>query len=329
MPRLRQPKEAAPAASVLFGEADKEEPKVVKQEEAEGDDGEVALKLEPEKSPETLAADELKKQIEALKRGEAEQRRRADQAEREREEARREALDRTTETKRALSDATQARLDFISKTIEKESEAAESAERAVATAMAEGDAVAAAKAQRRLAQAEAQLLALNNGKAAIESEIQEAKTQAEAPKKEEPRQQQATVEQVIDSWNVPSTAKQWLKAHQDYVTDPRKNTKIQALHWDIQDEGHAPYSEAYFHSMEVHLGMRDTDEPESERNSIVSAPVSREVPGNNGKRQSGTITLSLAQREAAKASGVTEAEYAKQLVKLRAEKEAGNYRESR
>jgi hypothetical protein len=54
----------------------------------------------------------------------------------------------------------------------------------------------------------------------------------------------------------------------------------------------------------------------------VSAPVSREAIGSGGRRDS-RITLSLAQKEAAKISGISEEHYAMNLLRLREEKEAG------
>lgn len=57
---------------------------------------------------------------------------------------------------------------------------------------------------------------------------------------------------------------------------------------------------------------------------IVSAPVSREAPSWTGKREDrpGSITLSLAQKEAARISGLTEVEYSRNLLRLREAKAA-------
>jgi phage I-like protein len=55
---------------------------------------------------------------------------------------------------------------------------------------------------------------------------------------------------------------------------------------------------------------------------FVSAPVSRQVAGTSGARR-GSINLSPAQREAAKFSGVSEIEYAKQLERLEELRDSG------
>jgi hypothetical protein len=57
----------------------------------------------------------------------------------------------------------------------------------------------------------------------------------------------------------------------------------------------------------------------------VSAPPSREAPTSNGARSNSRVTLSPQQREAARLSGVDEVTYAKGILRLQAEKEAGNY----
>ena len=328
MPRLRQPKEQAPKASVRF---EAEDPKPKEQDapfEQEDDSGEKdVVVVAAEKKEEQDAAADLKKQIEALKLAEQQQRERADKAERDRRAAIEAAKAKDAEVAKVKTDFTQSRAEVISTAIAKETEAAEAAERDLAQAMSDGDAVAAAKAQRRLAQAESKLVVLQNGKAAIEAEIEEAKNRP-APKAEEPQGDG------LDQTNLPETAKKWLRAHPEYLTDNRKNAKIQSLHWDVIDEGHVPFSDAYYESLEVHLGLRKPptkeEEPEEEDNSsVVSAPVSRTVPSNDGARKPGTVRLTVQQREAAKMAGITEAEYAKQLLKMQEAKDNGSYGERR
>jgi hypothetical protein len=79
--------------------------------------------------------------------------------------------------------------------------------------------------------------------------------------------------------------------------------------------------------------FRETPEvhqPVSER-SIVSAPVARESVSYSGRREDrpGSITLSIAQKEAARIAGITETAYAQQLIRLREAKANGDYLESR
>ena len=65
---------------------------------------------------------------------------------------------------------------------------------------------------------------------------------------------------------------------------------------------------------------------EERMGGLVSAPVSRGIPtGSYKPAGSRSITLTAAQREAARMAGVSEAEYARQLLRLSQEKERGNY----
>ena len=60
----------------------------------------------------------------------------------------------------------------------------------------------------------------------------------------------------------------------------------------------------------------------------MSAPVSRDAPNlSTGRPQSRTITLSPAQRDAARISGISETEYAKNLIRLNELKAQGHYQE--
>jgi hypothetical protein len=74
---------------------------------------------------------------------------------------------------------------------------------------------------------------------------------------------------------------------------------------------------------------RAEDDSDSGRGRIVSAPVSRGDSGggsysnSGGGERHGRVTLSAEQKSAAAFSGISEAEYAKQLLRLRAEKAEG------
>jgi len=65
---------------------------------------------------------------------------------------------------------------------------------------------------------------------------------------------------------------------------------------------------------------------QTSQRSAVSAPPSRESPSWTGGQSTGRrITLTPAMREAARISGISEEQYAKGLLRLREEKERGNY----
>jgi hypothetical protein len=70
----------------------------------------------------------------------------------------------------------------------------------------------------------------------------------------------------------------------------------------------------------------DLPEPRHSNSFVVSAPVSRETGATGySDRAQGRVRLTAAMKEAARIAGISEAEYAAQVLRLREEKEAGNY----
>lgn len=306
------------AAALIQSSSDEEIPGVA-AEGANADDG--ALPAEDDAS---LA---LQRQIDELKKSEAAHKAAAEQASRDREAALRRANERELEIQRFQQENQEFQYDAIGSALAAAKAEADMAQADIEAAIADGDSKAQADAYRRLAKAESNISRLEDGK----SELEAAKKAAE--KTTPARQQPNAVEATIDNSGLPETAKAWLTLHPEYLRDPRKNSKIQALHWDVLDEGHQAFSPEYFKSLEEHLGMRekplsqeDRDNQPQNRSSIMSAPVSREVPGSGGQRQQpGQVRLTAAQREAAKMAGVSEKTYAENLQKLNDMKANGTY----
>jgi hypothetical protein len=137
----------------------------------------------------------------------------------------------------------------------------------------------------------------------------------------------------------------WLKTHRDAYTDPAKNAYLGAAHWDAIRAGHAQDSDEYFALLEERLGYRQparvanipappppsptAAEPTQRRMSIpVSAPVSREAPNlGGGNATPSRVELTSEQREAARIAGVSEVEYARNLLRLNQMKRDGHYQE--
>lgn len=285
-----------------------------------------------EQTTELEAAVEFKKQIEALKRSEETERQRADTERQRADQATREREVAKVEAGKFRTESFQHQFDSVNSALAASKSEIERAKVDIKTAITSGDVDLQTDAYARLAEASANFTSLNSG-------LEEMKARAKEPKVEQVVQQRVAADP-LDNTNLPDTAKTWLRKNPAYLSDPRKNSKIQALHWDVLDEGHKAFSDEYFESLEQHLGMRqrpvvdnedeDGSPPAQQRTSIVSAPVSREVPSSSPTRlKSGQIRLTGEQREAAKISGVTEAEYAKQLEKIREMKANGSYGDGR
>ena len=171
---------------------------------------------------------------------------------------------------------------------------------------------------------------MEDGKIAIER----AKTAAAARAKEQPEQQRAsekpTVEQYIDQLpNLLPSQRDWLKEHPDALTDQRKNLRLQGAHVEAEDKGLRPGTAKYFSYIEERLGYKEREQEEEdtvseEPRTPVSAPPSRSATNPATGRSTATrITLTPAQREAARDSGVDEITYARNLQKMQQMKADG------
>ena len=322
MPKLREPKvdNSGRGAAALMAQPEPEE--TVETEQTE--QPEVKAE-EPEQNEGVIA---LQKQIEELTKARDLERQRADQLANERAEAARLAQEREQQVARFQRDISQSRTDAIASGIAAATAEAESASRDIEAAFSSQDGRALADAQRRLARAEANLAALENGKAALELEVRETEERAKLQQQQQP-QRQLTVADQINQLNVPQVAKNWLHAHPDSMTDPKKANRLNALHNLALAEGLDAYSPEYLELFEEKLGYKqpkqEERDTESQRTSIVSAPVSREVPSGSNQPRGGKITLTQDQRAAAKIAGISEADYAKQLQRLNELKANGQY----
>jgi hypothetical protein len=160
----------------------------------------------------------------------------------------------------------------------------------------------------------------------------------------EQEQQPLTVEQIIEGSGLPERAKRWLRQHTDYVLDPEKNAHIQGLHYAAAHQaGGDAYSDLYFEKMESLLGLRQAPNGNGTRQPTqpravqrqaalvrqqgavpVRAPPHRDVPSFSTNRPpSHRAPLTEAQREIARASGITDQEYSRQLEIMERMKAAG------
>lgn len=275
----------------------------------------------------------LRQQIEALTKAEKAAKEIADSERRRADEAVKRRAEVEAQSVKHQEDTVQAQYDAIVNAIEASKADAASAERDLEKAELDMDAKAKAEAYRRLARAEANMTRLEDGKSAFEARQEAAKS---APKPQQAPQD--LFEAAIAP--MPDNIKTWLRSHPEYMTDQRKNTKMQAVHYDVLDEGHVFGTPAYVEAVEVHLGLKtkavidtETEEvaPQKQRTQVVTqAPPTREVPSAaTGKPQSTRVVLSPEQREIARLNGLTDAEYAKQVQKLEQLKKSGHYQEGR
>jgi hypothetical protein len=221
---------------------------------------------------------------------------------------------------KAKTDVQATQLDLVKGAIATTTQALDVLEGKYAEAAAAGDWAAAAKVQREIGTNSARLLHLENGKTALEK--------APKPVVREPTD---PVEQFTANMTPRSAA--WVRSHPEYVRDARLNRKMIRAHEDAVDEGIKPDTDEYFESIEKTLELRtpapegegdtevalsDAARPTSQRSPApAAAPVSRS--GNGGGSRPNVVRLTAEQREIAKLNGMTDEEYARQVVALKAE----------
>jgi hypothetical protein len=157
--------------------------------------------------------------------------------------------------------------------------------------------------------------------------------------------------------SMPEATANWLRAHPEYINDPRKNAALQHFHWVACDETGEEYTPRYIASLERHLGLRQQPQPQPSNNGQVdrprmeapglnpgvkvpprqqqrsapaSAPPTREAPSmTTGRAPSSPVRLTTEQKDLCRALGLTEAQYAEQLQKMERLKAAGAIQDGR
>ena len=138
------------------------------------------------------------------------------------------------------------------------------------------------------------------------------------PRREEPAD---PVEAFASRLAAPSA--NWVRKHPEYVTDARKNAKMQGAHQMVIGDGIAADTDEYFAAVERLLGI-ETAVPDHRnsregprRHTPPAAPPSRTTSPGVGR--SNVVRLSADEREIAKMNGMTDHEYAASKLALQKE----------
>lgn len=293
-----------------------ERPEAEKEIVVEKDD----KKEKPKGDP---AADDLKEQLAASKKAQEESMAQLKAERSARDASDKAAAEKTAESIRFRHVADQSRYESINVAIKAKNDQSASTKESYRVAMEAGDHVAAAEAVGKISSIAQEIATLTTGKNALEQRFREEKDNPP----------------VVDKYSMysPRTAA-WLKEHPECLPesqggDRKKNALAMSAHHRALAEGHVPDTSEYFDFIETDMGYKEKpkdenafeDEvekpkpkPKPAKNGNGVAPVTRAVPGAQ-QRSPTRITLTPAQREAAKMAGIDEIEYAKQLVKLRDE----------
>jgi len=238
--------------------SDEEQEIVVKVDEQ----AEEKITEKPEEKVADTAVADLAKQYQELEAREAERAEREAAANRRAAEAERSAQEAIREAEAAKAQAHTSNLDTINTALASANAEVEAAKRDIRIAIEAGDAEAQAAAYDRLAGAKALALRYDEAKSDLEAKPEKVQ------RKEPERRPVDPVEAYIHGRSEPT--QNWLRSHPDYITDQRKNAKLNAAHHDAVAEGYAPDSDKYFEHVENFLGMKD--EPKG-----VKRPAARTV----------------------------------------------------
>jgi hypothetical protein len=294
-------------------------------------DAKAPLVEKPE--PQDDGAAKLQKQLEDLK---AADKLRQDEVARERKRAD-DALRQVHERDRQLADERvqreQAVTDNISSALSGAQAEQESAEAEYASAFQTQDPTAMAKAQGKIARAAAKVLNYE----AASAELADRKKYADHQAQQRPQQQQQAPVDIVTAVNTNpgllQTERDWLIKHQEVLVDPQRGKELEVAYIRATRKGHHRGTDAYFQFLDQELGYSDGKQAQAENQdqngqqeeaSIMSAPITREgVSLSSGQsQQSNRVVMTPEMREFAKSMGVTEEAYARQYLRLQADKKS-------
>lgn len=212
----------------------------------------------------------------------------------------------------AQNEATDSNMHLVSGAIESVKRDQEILKANLRDAMAIGDFDKAAELQEQMTANITNLRQLERG---YEEMRQQPRMQPQATPPGE-----LTVDRLIEQ--VTPRSAEWLKKNRDALPDARSIRVMARAHEDAIDYGIVPESDAYFQFVENRLGinsnrrsipevdsvMSDAATTKQRRSAPPSAPVSRQ-PIDSPNHRPGVITLTAAEVEAAKISGITPQEY--------------------
>ncbi len=240
----------------------------------------------------------------------------------DRERSRREAVERQImEERRAAAHLAQERDHYRHGMTSREAEvinaginAAENerlaAKSAFKNAFDAGDSEAMAEAQAQMADASTRKLRFSEAKYELEARFEQEQAERQQPQQQpqpQPQQQPADqFEAYLGQFTKPTA--DWMRDHRDWVTDGKKNAKLQSAHYDAVANGIAPDTDDYFSHVERHIGLTEA----AKTNGGAVKPTARRgppaAPPVSGARSGGAVggeSVTLTSREALAATDGT------------------------
>lgn len=241
------------------------------------------------------------------------------QAERQaREDAERRAREASARANQAATEVEDTHLHLVKNAIDTVRRDQEILKSNIKEAWSIGDYDKAAEYQELMSSNAAKLLQLEHG-------FQEMQNRPPVRPVAPPAPTVAPVDDLIQ--RVTPLSAQWLQNNRDNLKDPRSFRIMARAHEDAVDHGIIPESDEYFRFVENRLGIKaETAAPEpamsaaaapvQRRQSPPAAPVSRQPSTASGNKPH-VVRLTPEQREAAQISGLSDEEYARNMLRER------------
>jgi len=279
--------------------------------------------VEVEKNDEKHVKAEEKKEFSA-EEGIKELKRRLEIEKRRAEEAEWQAMAARERAERAEGDKSESQYQLVVNAIETVKERDKALQNAYAEAISVGDSAKAAEIVSAISMNNSQLERLKEGKKAMKRQMKDTED-GEQPKIVEQPRYVDPIDQMAQ--NVSPRSASWLRENRDSLRDERSIRRMYRAHEDAVDDGIAPDSDEYFSFIENRLGLNKSDDTDPVSEAAAPSPR-RQVPPpaapvSRGNQRPNVIRLSREQADTAKMMGMTEAEYAKNMIALRNEGKMG------
>lgn len=241
--------------------------------------------------------------------------RRLEQEKQARYEAEQRARLAAAQAERAQTEVADTNYHLVESAIETLKREKQLVKQELVNAHAQQDFERIAELQDELAKHNADLSALKNGQKAMKKEGKQY--QEGIPVQQMAPPQGDMIDQIAAAVTPRSAA--WINANRDSLNNQKTINKMFRAHEDAVDDGIQPDSDEYFRYIENRLGIAEgEDAPQSSRRaSPPAAPVSR--GGNGTGSRPNVVRLTPEMREMAQLMGMTEQEYAKNLLELQKE----------
>lgn len=287
---------------------------VVVEEPAKASEPDIEVKVDDEKpSKVEKSAPEPDDAIQALKK-------RLDAEKYARQEAEKRAHMATQQVAKAQSEVNETNYHLVSNALETVKARSEQLKSAYSEAMGMNDFARAAEIQQAMATNASQMDKLKQGKKEMKQQLRALKNGERQPIA--PMQHNVDPIEQMASAVSPKSAS-WLRYNRDNLKDDRAIRKMFRAHEDAIEDGIEPDSDDYFKFIEGRLGINRDDSQDTSSSRKSAPPPAAPVSRGNGQRP-GVVRLTREQADMAKTFGMSETDYAKQVLALQKEGKLGH-----